>query len=68
MAPGASSVADDHFAYPRRNAGAVNYPDAFIFNLEEGDKDTGAFLKLSAKESGAFTVTNGRTKVTKSYK
>src|SRR4029453_11095528 len=49
-----------------RNTGAVNYPDAFIVNLEEGNNDTGAYLKLSAEESGAFTVTNSRTKATKS--
>jgi competence protein ComEC len=50
-----------------RNEGSVNYPDAFIANLDEGDRDTGAWLKVSAEASGAFTVTNGRTGQTTRY-
>jgi competence protein ComEC len=50
-----------------RNKGSVNYPDAFIANLDEGDRDTGAWLKVSAEASGAFSVTNGRTGQTTRY-
>ena len=64
----AKGIEDVWQLHRTRNAGAVNYPDAFIVNLEEGDKDTGAYLKLSADESGSFTITNGRTKVTRAYK
>jgi beta-lactamase superfamily II metal-dependent hydrolase len=42
-----------------------NGPEEFIANL--GEMDTGHWIKLSAKEDGTFTVTNGRTKVTKNY-
>jgi competence protein ComEC len=51
-----------------RNKGSENYPDAFIANLDEGDRDGGAWLKVSADASGAFSVTNGRTGQTTSYK
>jgi beta-lactamase superfamily II metal-dependent hydrolase len=51
-----------------RNRGAANYPDAFIANLEEGARDSGAWIKVSAEPSGAFLVTNGRTGVTTPYK
>ena len=47
---------------------AQNFPDAFIANIGGGPNDTGAWIKVSAEESGRFTVTNGRTGVTKSYK
>jgi competence protein ComEC len=46
------------------NAGAENSPDDRIANLDE---TTSAWLKLSANEDGSFTVTNGRTGVTKAY-
>jgi beta-lactamase superfamily II metal-dependent hydrolase len=42
-----------------------NGPPEFIANL--GDVDTGHWLKVSAREDGSFTVTNGRTGVSKSY-
>jgi competence protein ComEC len=51
-----------------QNQGAVNFPDAFIANLEDGAGDTGAWIKLSAREDGSFTVTNGRTGFSRSYK
>jgi len=50
------------------NKGAANYPEAFIANLEEGPKDGGAWIKVSAQTSGAFSVTNGRTDATTSFK
>jgi competence protein ComEC len=46
------------------NAGAVNVDDARIANLDE---TTSAWIKIVAKKDGSFTVTNGRTGVTKSY-
>jgi competence protein ComEC len=51
-----------------RNNGAANYPDAFIANLEDGFQDGGAWIKVSAEATGAFSVTNGRTGATTSYK
>jgi beta-lactamase superfamily II metal-dependent hydrolase len=51
-----------------RNKGSANYPDAFIANLEEGVGDGGSWIKVSAEATGAFSVTNGRTGVTTSYK
>jgi beta-lactamase superfamily II metal-dependent hydrolase len=51
-----------------KNDGAANYPDAFIANLEDGSRDGGAWIKVSAEASGAFSVTNGRTGATTSYK
>ena len=44
--------------------GAQNFPDDQIANLDE---TTGHWIKASAKEDGSFTVTNGRTGVTKRY-
>jgi beta-lactamase superfamily II metal-dependent hydrolase len=51
-----------------RNQGAANYPDAFIANLNDGPADAGAWIKISAQASGAFSVTNGRTGATTFYK
>jgi len=51
-----------------RNKGSANYPDAFIANLEDGPRDTGAWIKVSAATTGAFSVTNGRTGATTTYK
>ena len=48
--------------------GAHNSPDAFIANLEVEERDRGDWIKLSAEESGSFTITNGRTRVMKSYR
>ena len=44
--------------------GAENMPDAQIANL---DTTTTAWLKLSAKRDGSFSITNGRTGQTTSY-
>jgi beta-lactamase superfamily II metal-dependent hydrolase len=49
------------------NDGAVNFPDEFIANLMFNDADGAAWLKLSASEDGAFSITNGRTGWTKTY-
>jgi len=64
----ATGIEDVWQLHRSRNEGAGNYPDAFIANLDEGEKDAGAWIKLSAAATGRFTVTNGRTGVTKSYK
>ena len=45
-------------------AGARNFADDRIANLDES---TGHWIKASASEDGSFTVTNGRTGVTKKY-
>ncbi|MGH7618590.1 MAG: ComEC/Rec2 family competence protein [Gemmatimonadaceae bacterium] len=47
------------------NRGAENMPDEHIANLDES---TSAWLKVSANADGSFTVTNGRTGVSKSYR
>jgi glucose/arabinose dehydrogenase/beta-lactamase superfamily II metal-dependent hydrolase len=47
------------------NAPAANMPDAMIANLDES---AAHYLKISARRDGSFTVTNSRTKETKSYK
>ena len=46
------------------NQGAENFADDRIANLDE---TTGHWIKASANRDGSFTVTNGRTGVTKSY-
>ena len=47
--------------------GAANAPDAFIANLEVDDKDTAAWIKLSARKDGSFSVINSRTGGIRSY-
>ena len=47
------------------NAGAQNVEDARIANLDE---TTSAWIKISAKSDGSFTVTNGRTGALKAYR
>jgi competence protein ComEC len=49
------------------NDGADNFPDAFIANLGFNDADGAAWLKLSAREDGTFSVTNSRTNWTRRY-
>ena len=46
------------------NEGATNAPDARIANLDDA---TSAWIKVSAKSDGSFTVTNGRTGATTAY-
>jgi competence protein ComEC len=47
------------------NAGVRNFADDRIANLDE---KTGYWIKVSATEDGSFTVTNGRTEQTKTYR
>ena len=49
------------------NYESVNVPDAYIANLEYGDDDHAAWIKLSASDDGSFSVTNGRTGWTERY-
>jgi hypothetical protein len=67
---GALGIEDTWQLHKTRHSGARNFPDAFIanLNLEDGEKDNAAWLKVSATERGSFTVTNARTGLTKSYK
>ena len=46
-------------------AGEANMPAPMIANLDES---TAHYIKLSAQRDGAFTVTNSRTKETRTYK
>jgi beta-lactamase superfamily II metal-dependent hydrolase len=49
------------------NDGAENFPDPFVANLQFNDGDGAAWLKLSASDSGSFSITNGRTGWTRTY-
>jgi len=49
------------------NYGAENFPENFIANLEFEAADGASWIKLSATEAGAFSITNGRTGWTKNY-
>ena len=64
----ANGIEDAWQLHRSRNEGAMNYPDEFIANLEDGPGDTGAWVKVSADERGNFTVTNARTGFSKSYR
>jgi len=44
-----------------------NFPDTFIANLDFGDRDHAAWIKLTAASDGSFSVTNGRTGWTRVY-
>lgn len=48
-----------------RTTGAENFADDRIANLD--DETSGHWIKVSASEDGAFTVTNGRTGQSKAY-
>jgi hypothetical protein len=47
-----------------RNDGVRSLPESQIANL---DQTTGHWIKASASEDGSFTITNGRTGVSKHY-
>jgi competence protein ComEC len=49
------------------NYGAENFPEGFIANLGFEAADGASWIKLSASENGAFSITNGRTGWTKHY-
>jgi len=60
-APGLQDVWQLHRS---QNQGAENFADDRIANLDE---TSGHWIKASANTDGSFTVTNGRTGVTKNY-
>jgi hypothetical protein len=43
-----------------------NAPDEFIANLQ--DSPDGKWIKVSASQDGSFTVTNGRTGASRTFK
>jgi competence protein ComEC len=47
------------------NAGSVNSDNALLANVDEGQSSY--WIKVTAREDGSFTVTNARTKTTRSY-
>jgi len=65
---GQPGIQDTWQLHKSRNRGVQNFPDEQIANLDEGSKDAGAWIKASAGETGAFTVTNGRNGLTRSYR
>lgn len=64
VARNAKAVGDVWQLHRSMIQGAVNFPDAQIANL---DDTTAHWIKLQAMEDGSFTITNGRTGVTKRY-
>jgi glucose/arabinose dehydrogenase/beta-lactamase superfamily II metal-dependent hydrolase len=60
--PGLEDFWQLHYAV---DAGAANGPEAMIANLDES---AAHYIKLSAQRDGGFTVTNSRTKETRTYK
>lgn len=65
---GAKGIEDTWQLHRTSHADARNFPDEVIANIEAGPNDTGAWIKVSAEESGRFTVTNGRTGLTRTYR
>jgi competence protein ComEC len=59
--PGLEDFWQLHYAV---DAGAANMPEAKIANLDES---AAHYLKVSARRDGSFTVTNSRTKQSKTY-
>jgi competence protein ComEC len=49
------------------NEAVQNSDDALIANLADGEQDLAHWIKLSAREDGSFSVTNGRTGERKEY-
>ena len=60
----AAGVEDVWQLHRSRIEGSQNYADERIANL---DDRTAHWIKVSAKEEGSFTVTNGRTGTAKTY-
>jgi competence protein ComEC len=66
---GSPGIEDTWQLHRSVHAGAQNFSNDFIANLDaEEEHDRGDWIKLSANEDGSFTITNARTRVTKSYK
>ncbi len=60
----ATGIADVWQLHRSEVRGSQNFADERIANLDE---TAAHWIKVSAKEDGSFTVTNGRTRATKSY-
>ncbi len=65
---GQKGIEDTWQLHKTSHSDAANFPDEFIANLDDGPADAGAWIKVSAEESGSFTVTNGRTGLTRTYR
>jgi competence protein ComEC len=65
---GQKGIEDTWQLHKTSNPDAMNFPDEFIANLDDGPADAGAWIRVSAEESGSFTVTNGRTGMTRTYR
>jgi beta-lactamase superfamily II metal-dependent hydrolase len=63
--PGLQDIWQVHFAVA---GGPSNNTSEELIANPEGSEDAGNWIKLSAMANGAFTVTNGRTKFSKTYK
>src|SRR5262245_2606550 len=61
---GAAGIEDVWQLHRSEMPGSQNFADERIANVDE---TTAHWIKLSAKEDGSFTVTNGRTRTTKAY-
>jgi competence protein ComEC len=64
---GQKGIEDTWQLHKTSHSDAMNFPDEFIANLDDGPADPGAWIKVSAEESGRFSVTNGRTGLTRTY-
>ena len=65
---GSKGLEDTWQLHKTSHSDAMNFPDEFIANLDDGPSDAGAWIKVSATSTGSFTVTNGRTKATRTYR
>ena len=54
-----------HFS--NAGGGEHNAADPYLANVNEGEGDTGNYLKVTAHEDGSFEVYNPRNKFTKPY-
>ena len=62
------SIADTWQLHKTGHADAANFPDELIANLDDGPADSGHWIKVSAEANGSFSVTNGRNKLTRTYR
>ena len=59
---------DDVWQLHRSASQGTDTPyDPYIANLDDDEKDGAAWIRLTAREDGSFSVTNGRTGWTKAY-
>ena len=65
---GHKAIEDTWQLHKTSRSDAMNFADEFIANLDDGPADAGAWIKVSAEASGSFTVTNGRTGLTRTYR